>query len=265
MKGNYAKILKNITGKAQTHAELTKEVNFLNQFYKLCAPSEEELDEQVAKVESSAATVSSNQRTARIDAILYASPSADGTAAAPKSVEMWKEFINDPSYTSYKLTFDKKTKTYIAKDTKGRLSYEALNERYKKVETEKDPMLSPDEVTLAQSRQFDTTCESFYLDCYRRCITDNLDEDTFKVVKEARSMNALVTDCKNLVFWLLPEELASKCVLMKKEIRVFGLIMTRATKDTIMTKGKGWGNYWFMNAIKCRLNNELFNVDFGNK
>ncbi len=267
MKGNYNEILKNITGKAQTHAELTKEVNYLTQFRKLCNPTTEELEEQAAKVRTSAATVSENLRTARMDAILYGAPTESGVAAAPKSAEMWLSFINDPYYTCYSVKLDAKTETYVAKEAKGRLSYEKLNERYKEAEAQKNPAASPDDITLAQDRRFDTLCESLYIDCYRRCVTDSLDKGTFAVPREKapRSMNELVQDTKNLVYYLLPKELADKCVLMKKEIRVLGLAMTKSTKDVITLKGKGWGNYWLFNAIKCRLNNELFAVNFGGK
>lgn len=267
MKSNFSEILKNITGKAQTYAELTKEVNFLNQFVTLCNPTDEERAEQVAKVNLSAATVSDNQKAARIDAILYSSPAADGTAAAPKSAEMWLEFINNPTYTGYSVKHDEKSDTYKAKDFKGRLSYEALNQRYKEEEAKKNFTTPMDEITLAQDRRFDTTCESFYIDCYRRCIANNLEKGSFKIPegKTVRGTNELVRDGKNLVYYLLPKELADKCVLMKKEIRLFGLIMTKVSKDSIKLKGKGWGNYWLMNAIKCRLNGELFNVDLGNK
>lgn len=266
MNNNIIKYRADITGKAETMAELQKQVNALNGIVTHCEPTSEELAIYVGKVNQAATAVTEVRRSERISELL----------ALGNNSKMWEEFLKHRNFKGVGVALDKKSSAYkIKENDRCRISYPELNDAFIKAETARleqaGEVFDPEALTIARDRRFNTWAPLFFRDAYRVAIERNLganacDKKAYtltargtEIKGNAPSVNQLQKDLVQLVSFLLPENMDVKMV--KADVRAIGLALVRAGADSFRNAGDGNGYNWLLNAIATRMEGKTYSVE----
>ena len=107
---------KNITGKATNINELILQISALNAIRSTAEPTEEEVRENLGKIDKAVADLNQHLREERIDSLL-----------AKERADMWRDFVEHRTVKSVSVSLNRKTDRYLYRiNDKARISYEAF-------------------------------------------------------------------------------------------------------------------------------------------
>lgn len=266
---------KNITGKATNINELILQISALNAIRSTAEPTEEEVRENLGKIDKAVADLNQHLREERINSLL-----------AKERAEMWRDFVEHRTVKSVSVSLNRKTDRYIYRiNDKARISYEELNDAYVLAEIKRRELageLVDEEITIARDNKFNRYATLFFAEAYTHFLDHNLgksacDSKAYNTVNrkgetvsvKVTSIKQLVADLDELVHYLLPEGFTNcdgqELHMLKKDVRTLGVALSNATAEELKAKGDKFGMNWLMNCIRNRINNQDVNAIVSDK
>ena len=270
MNANINKYRPEITGKATTLAELSRQAAALSAIRSECEPMADELAFYEAKVNAAAADLSETYHKERVSELL-----AMGTGS-----KMWEEFLANRTCKTARVKYDGKSGRYVAaEDSRGRVNYPELNDAYVEAETARmeqaGEIVDPETLTIAADRKFNIYAPLVFADLYKLFIDYNLGakaagEKAYtmqtrkgtEVKGKAPSIAQVQKDLDELLYLLLPADLLKKYKLhlVKADVRKMGVAISGSSATVLKAKGDGHAYNWLLNIIQERIENKASTV-----